>query len=206
MKKYLPLIGLLCFIVLVAALITRANAATVVWGCIPSLEDIYNKPLTGPVTYSARVIAVDGSILLNPEIKCTNPISVNVPDPPGKLFNTYVYASNAAGTSLPSAGLRIASTPEVIEPEPEPEPVPEPTPTPSPPTSSILTTVGGDVWLASPNWTTFKFKKTDLVGTIAADIKCDSTRFIAPDLYRVTGPIIWIGSKKDYVVAKCRLK
>ena len=75
------------------------------------------------------------------------------------------------------------------------DPVPEPTPT-------ILLTVGGPVYTAMPNYTTFSWKLGSQVGTIVVNVKCDPTRRIG-EYYRVTSPIIWTSYKKDYVVARC---
>jgi hypothetical protein len=68
----------------------------------------------------------------------------------------------------------------------------------------LLLTEGGLVWMASPNYTTFGWKLGSTAGTIAAGIKCDATRRIGDDYYRVTGPIVWTAGKKNYVVAKCQ--
>lgn len=70
-----------------------------------------------------------------------------------------------------------------------------------------LLTVGGDVYLASPNysgpWPANGWKLGSKVGTIAPKIKCDATRQIGADYFLVKGPIVWTAGKKNYVVARC---
>lgn len=73
----------------------------------------------------------------------------------------------------------------------------------SPPNPPLLLTVGGSVYTATPNYTTFSWRPGAAVGTIAKGIKCDATRHIPPDYWRVTSPIVWAGAKKNYVVAQC---
>lgn len=70
----------------------------------------------------------------------------------------------------------------------------------------ILLTTGGSVWVAQPNWTTFSWKLGSAVGTIPPKMKCDATRKIGSEYFRVTAPITWAGSRKDYVVARCALQ
>jgi hypothetical protein len=163
----------------------QAMGAEVTWGCIKSTEDVYGKPLTLPVTYSVALRSVDSSQLLTQEIECTNPVSVVVPDPPGLFYTLSTTAINAAGPSYPSNGLRLASA------------------SIGPPKPKMLLTVGGDVWIASPTWVDFKWKATEKAGTIPPKVKCDPTRHIPPDLYRVVSPITWTAGKKNYVVARC---
>lgn len=77
---------------------------------------------------------------------------------------------------------------------------------PPPPVPNTLVTVGGSVWEASPNYTTFSWKLGSVVGTIPPKMKCDATRKIGSEYFRVTAPITWAGSRKDYVVARCALQ
>jgi hypothetical protein len=73
----------------------------------------------------------------------------------------------------------------------------------APPAPTMLLTVGGDVYLASPNYSNFSWKPAGVVGKIPPKVKCDPTRHIPPDLFRVTSPITWTAGKKNYVVARC---
>lgn len=93
-----------------------AGAATITWGCIRSTHDVFDKPLMLPVTYTVLLRAVDGSQLFTRDIQCTNPVSVPVPDPAGKYYDLTTTATNSAGASYPSGGLRIASLPTSVEP------------------------------------------------------------------------------------------
>lgn len=172
-------------LVVVSVWAAYARAATVTWGCVPSTQDVYGNPLPAPPSYEVTIRSVDASQLITQAIQCTNPVSVTVPDPPGTLYSLATTAMNAAGYSYPSSGLRLASVAV------------------APPVPKALLTVGGDVFQASVNWTNFSFKLGAKVGTIAARQKCDVTRRIGADHYRVTAPIVWTAGKKDYVVAKC---
>ena len=73
--------------------------------------------------------------------------------------------------------------------------------------SKMLLTVGGDVWVASPNyagpWPANGWKLGAKAGTIAPKIKCDATRQIGEDFFLVKGPVVWTAGKKNYVVARC---
>jgi hypothetical protein len=79
-------------------------------------------------------------------------------------------------------------------------------PPPPPPGPLQLLTAGGSVYAAIPNYTTFSWRLGAVAGTIAAGIKCDATRKIGADYYRVTSAIVWSAGKKNYVVAKCERK
>lgn len=75
------------------------------------------------------------------------------------------------------------------------------------PNPTMLLTVGGEVFQATPNyvgpWPANGWKLGSKVGTIAPRIKCDATRQIGADYFLVKGPIVWTAGKKNYVVARC---
>ena len=78
----------------------------------------------------------------------------------------------------------------------------------SQPCSLSLKTIGSSVYVASPNYTVFSWKLGELLGSIGASVKCDSTRRIPDtDFYRVpNASITWSGTKRsDYMVARCAL-
>lgn len=79
-----------------------------------------------------------------------------------------------------------------------------------PPPVLTLKTLGGDVFTATPDYTTFGPMKVGArVGTITANVKCDATRrIVGTDYYRVPkASTTFTGtSKPDYAVAKCLLQ
>lgn len=105
---------------------------------------------------------------------------------PVPIGTAYYRAVTALSTGALSAPGPVASTLTTAPTQPGP-----------------LLTAGGDVYQASPNWTNFSWKLGAKVGTIPPLMKCDATRKIGTDYFRVTSPITWIAGKKDYVVAKC---
>jgi hypothetical protein len=167
------------------------QAATITVTCTPPTANVDGTPITAALTYKAywgtsAVSLPNSSALAGPGCKG----SVMVPDAPAGQSVTYHLAVTAIAAGQESVKSNIAT-----------KTFSTPLPTPNPP---ILLTEGGLVWMASPNYTTFGWKLGSTAGTIAAGIKCDATRRIGDDYYRVTGPIVWTAGKKNYVVAKCQ--
>lgn len=189
MNAYKPLILLLLVIVLIGVL-GRANAAEVRITCTPPTQNTDGTPITASLSYRAywgtsATSLTTGMPLAGPG--CSGPVVV--PDPAAGTSVTYHFAVTATANGMESAKSNIAT--KVVS---------TPLPTPKPP---ILVTVGGLVYQASPDWTRFAWKLGAQVGTIGAGIQCDASRRIGEDHYRVTGPIVWTGGKKSYVVAQC---
>lgn len=175
-----------------AALIAagRADAATVQLTCTAPTKNTDGTTITAALTYKAywgtsATSLSNVSDLAGPG--CAG--SVVVPDPAAGTSITYHIAVTAMANGVESAKSNTASKTFTT-----------PLPIPNPP---ILLTTGGLVWQASPNYSNFAWKLGAQVGSIAAGIKCDANRKIGTEYYRVTGPIVWTGGKKDYVVAKC---
>lgn len=162
-----------------------ADAAIVNLTCKPPTLNVDNTPITAPLAYKAYWGMKADSLTSTAALAgpgCKGP--VYVPDAPSGSSVTYHFAVTAIAAGLESDFSNVAS--KVITGMPK-----------------QLLTVGGDVWIASPDWSVFGWKRTDKAGTIAPKMKCDPTRHIPPDLYRVTAPIVWTAGKKNYVVARC---
>lgn len=190
-KALRVLLGLLTICGLCYVLLwSRAEAATVQLTCTAPTKNTDGSSITATLTYAAYW-GTSASTLGN-RTGLTGPGcagSVIVPDATAGTSVTYHFAVTATAAGIESAKSNIAT-----------KTFSTPLPTPNPP---ILLTEGGLVWQASPNYTNFGWKLGAQVGSIVAGIKCDSTRRIGTDYYRVTAPIVWTAGKKDYVVAKC---
>jgi hypothetical protein len=167
-----------------------ANAETVTLTCTAPTKNTDGSAITKPLTYAAywgtsATTLTNAVALAGPGCKGT----VSVPDPPAGSSVTYHFSVTATVDGIESAKSNVAT-----------KTVTTPKPTPLPP---VLTTVGGEVFIASPNWSNFSWKLGAVAGTVAKGIKCDTTRRIGVDYYRVTSAIVWTGAKKDYVVARC---
>jgi hypothetical protein len=187
---FLMLLGT-ALIALTMAVAYSANAATAKLTCTPPTKNTDGTNITAALTYKAywgtsATSLPNTSTMQGPG--CAG--SVVVPDPAPGTSVTYYFAVTAIADGMESAKSSVAQKTYTT-----------PKPTPQPP---VLTTVGGDVFAASPNWTNFSWKLGAKAGTVAKDIKCDATRKIGEDFYRVTSGIKWAGSKKSYVVARCR--
>jgi hypothetical protein len=168
-----------------------AQAATITVTCTPPTTNTDGSAITATLTY--RAYWGTSATTLTNAVPLSGPGckgSVVVHDAPAGQSVTYHLAVTAIAVGQESVKSNIAT-----------KTFSTPLPTPNPP---ILLTEGGLVWMASPNYTTFGWKLGSTAGTIAAGIKCDATRRIGDDYYRVTGPIVWATTKKNYVVAKCQ--
>jgi hypothetical protein len=177
-------------LVLVCILAVVAEAGTVQLTCTPPTQNTNGTPITAALTYKAywgpsATSQPNASALAGPG--CAGPVVV--PDAAAGTSVTYHFAVTAIANGMESAKSNVATKTFTT-----------PLPTPNPP---MLLTTGGLVWQASPNWTDFSWKLGAQVGSIAPGIKCDATRRIGGEYFRVTGPIVWVTAKKDYVVAKC---
>lgn len=164
------------------------HAATVTLTCTAPTTNTDNSPIALPLTYKAYwgtspTTMTQTAPLAGPGCKG----SLSVPDATAGGTVTYHVAVTAIAGAAESAKSNVASK----------------TLSAPPPNPLLLLTVGGQVNVASPNYTDFSWKLGNVVGTIAPGIKCDPTRRIGAEHYRVTSPIIWISGKKDYVVAQC---
>jgi hypothetical protein len=178
-------------LVFVCILAVVAEAGTVQLTCTPPTQNTNGTPITASLGYKAYW-GTSATALTN-DVDLAGPGcagSVVVPDPAPGATITYHFAVTAITAYQESAKSNVVA-----------KTFSTPRPTPKPPT--LLLTTGGLVWQASPNYSNFAWKLGAQVGTIAGGIKCDASRRIGEDYYRVTGPIVWTASRKDYVVAKC---
>lgn len=181
-------------LVLMCILAAVAHAATVPLTCKAPTQNTDGTPITATLSYAAywgtsATSLANASSLAGPG--CAGPVVV--PDPAAGTSITYHFAVTATAAGMESAKSNVAVKTFTT-----------PAPTPNPPT--LLLTVGGDVNVASPNYSNFTWKLGAVAGTIAPNIKCDANRRIGEDYYRVTAPITWANGRKDYVVAKCERK
>lgn len=147
--------------------------------------------LTGYEIYSSAISASDLGLM------------ITLPDPGLRAYSvanlspgTYYFGIKAVAATGTSDMSNVVKT---VKTAPVPPPLPVPT----------LKTVGGDAFLAGPNYTDFEFKTGEKLGTIVAGVKCDATRRVkATDFYRVpNASIAWSGTKRtDYMAAACRLQ
>lgn len=181
------------FIVALSLVYSCARAATATLTCTAPAQNTNGTAITAPLTYKAYW-GTSSTSLTNADAMqgpgCAG--TVVVPDPTPGTSATYYFAATATANGIESAKSNLATKAFTT-----------PYPTPNPP---LLLTTGGDVFAATPNYTIFSWKLGAKVGTIAPNIKCDATRKIGDDYYRVTGPVVWIGATKNYVVAKCERK
>jgi hypothetical protein len=178
-------------LVFACILAAAAQAATAQLTCAAPTQNTNGTPISAMLTYKAywgtsATSLANASALAGPG--CLG--SVVVPDPAAGTSITYHFAVTAIANGQESAKSNVATKAFTT-----------PIQMPNPPT--LLLTLGGDVNVASPNYTNFSWKLGAKAGTIAPNIKCDASRKIGEDYYRVTGPVVWTSGKKDYVVAKC---
>ena len=175
-------LAMVLVLVCIWAASSKADSVTVSW--TPPTQNTDGTPLTNLAGY--RVLYGTSASSLTQTVQTPQNVSRTVIDglAPGQwFFGVTAFTSSGVESALSNiASKTIAAAPK------------------------MLVTVGGPVFVASPDWTHFGWKLGAEAGTIAARQKCDVTRKIGDDFYRVTSPIVWKAGKKNYVVAKCGTK